>query len=235
VRPFRILLVEDNKDLLELVVKYLTLCNWQTMTAANEDECWRSLEQEKPDLILMDMLFPGADAFNLVKALKNDARYKQVPVMAITGLNTSKDKKRCMIAGCDGVLTKPFHLDELRRRIQCYINRNDSKEKVKTSMKTLKAHLAAVAVLVFLLSGCQAMTGKTAGQNIDDAAISTSVQATLTADKASNFTRIDVDTNNGVVYLNGNVQNSQQKTRAEELARVNGVKRVVNNLQVTSK
>jgi len=229
------LLVEDNQDLLELVVKYLRLCDWQTMTAANEDECWRSLEQEKPDLILMDMLFPGADAFDLVKALKNDPRYEEVPIIAITGLNTTKDKKRCMIAGCDGVLTKPFHLDELRRRIQCYINRNNSKGKVAMSMKTLKTHLAPV-VLVFLLSGCQAMTGKTAGQNIDDAGISTSVQATLTADKAANFTRIDVDTNNGVVYLNGNVQNSQQKTRAEELAhRVNGVKRVVNNLQVSSK
>ena len=103
-------------------------------------------------------------------------------------------------------------------------------------MKTLKTHFAAVAVLVFLLAGCQAMTGKTAGQNIDDAGIATSVQATLTADKASNFTRIDVDTNNGVVYLSGNVQSSQQKARAEELAqRVNGVKRVVNNLQVSSK
>jgi len=236
LRPFRILLVEDNQDLVELVVKYLTLCDWQTMTAADEEECWRCLEKEKPDLILMDMLFPGAEAFALVKAIKSDPRYGQVPVVAMTGLNTAKDKKRCMVAGCDGVLTKPFHLDELRRRVQCYVNKNNNSDKVGKSMKTLKTHFAAVAVLVFLLSGCQAMTGKTAGQNIDDAGISTSVQATLTADKASNFTRIDVDTNNGVVYLNGNVQNSQQKARAEELAqRVNGVKRVVNNLQVSSK
>jgi osmotically-inducible protein OsmY len=52
-------------------------------------------------------------------------------------------------------------------------------------------------------------------------------------DKAANLTRVDVDTNNGVVYLNGTVDSSAQKGRAEELARrVNGVAKVVNNLQV---
>jgi len=191
VRPFRILLVEDNQDLVELVVKYLTLCDWQTMAAGNEEECWRCLEQEKPDLILMDMLFPGAEAFALVRAIKNDPRFGQIPVMAMTGLNTAKDKKRCMVAGCDGVLTKPFHLDELRRRVQCYVNKNN-KDNVKKSVNTLKTHFAAVAVLVFLFSGCQALAGKTAGQNIDDRAISTSIQTTTTADSASNSTRVDV-------------------------------------------
>ena len=81
--------------------------------------------------------------------------------------------------------------------------------------------------------GCQAMTGRTAGQNVDHARISTAVQTTLTADKVSNFTRIDVDTTNGVVYLNGTVQSAEQKARAEQLAgRVDGVKKVVNNVQV---
>ena len=89
------------------------------------------------------------------------------------------------------------------------------------------------AMLILVLAGCQATTGRTAGQTVDDTTITTSVNATLTADKASNFTRIDVDTNRGVVSLNGIVQNSDQKARAERLAsRVDGVKQVVNNLQV---
>jgi hyperosmotically inducible periplasmic protein len=100
-------------------------------------------------------------------------------------------------------------------------------------MKKATRHIAAVALLTIALSGCQAMTGRTTGRNVDDAAITTSVQATLTSDKASNFTRIDVDTTNGVVYLNGTVQSAEQKARAEQLAgRVDGVKKVVNNLQV---
>jgi len=82
-------------------------------------------------------------------------------------------------------------------------------------------------------TGCQAMTGKTAGQNVDDATLTASVKAQLVADKAANLVRVDVDTNNGVVYLNGTVESGEQKDRAEQLAkRVDGVKRVVNNLQV---
>jgi hyperosmotically inducible protein len=100
-------------------------------------------------------------------------------------------------------------------------------------MKKITRHFAAIALLAFALAGCQAMTGRTAGQNVDDTRISTAVQATLTSDKASNFTRIDVDTTNAVVYLNGTVQSAEQKARAEQLAgRVSGVQKVVNNLQV---
>lgn len=90
-----------------------------------------------------------------------------------------------------------------------------------------------VVFAVMGLIGCQSMTGKTAGENISDASISTAVQSKLTSDRVSNFTRVDVDTERGVVNLSGVVQSSEQKARASELARqVNGVKRVNNNLQV---
>jgi hyperosmotically inducible protein len=95
--------------------------------------------------------------------------------------------------------------------------------------------IAAALLSSFLLS-CQAMTGKTAGQNVDDAAITTSVKSTLVADKVANLTRVDVDTNQGVVSLNGVVESADQKARAEQLARrVGGVKNVINNLQVQQK
>jgi len=77
------------------------------------------------------------------------------------------------------------------------------------------------------------MTGQSAGQYIDDTSITTSVKAKLTAEKAANFTRIDVDTNNQVVTLNGIVESADQKAKAEQLAReVGGVKSVKNNLQI---
>jgi hyperosmotically inducible protein len=96
--------------------------------------------------------------------------------------------------------------------------------------------LAVVAVILSLLSGCRAMTGKTTGQTVDDASITASVKSKLVADKAANLTRVDVDTNNGTVYLNGTVETPEQKTRAEQLAwQAGGVKAVVNNLQVQRK
>jgi hyperosmotically inducible protein len=77
------------------------------------------------------------------------------------------------------------------------------------------------------------MTGRTAGRNIDDLTITTSVKARLVADKLSNFTRIDVDTVNAVVSLNGLVESEHEKRRAEDIASlVDGVKQIVNDLQV---
>lgn len=93
--------------------------------------------------------------------------------------------------------------------------------------------LAPVVALIWLLAGCQALTGRTFGQSIDDANLTTAVNAQLVRDKASNFTRIDVDTNNGIVTLNGTVVSAEQRDRALEIARgVGGVKGVINNLQV---
>jgi hyperosmotically inducible periplasmic protein len=102
-------------------------------------------------------------------------------------------------------------------------------------MRPLKT-LLAVMLTVFSLAGCQAMTGKTAGQNVDDAALTTAVKTKLAADKLSSLTRVDVDTNNGTVSLNGVVESSDQKARAQELAsQVNGVNKVINNIQVQKK
>lgn len=91
----------------------------------------------------------------------------------------------------------------------------------------------AVAALVWTLSGCQALTGRTLGQNIDDTNVTAAVKTQLARDKISSLTRIDVDTNDGIVHLNGTVESSEQKSRAEQIARnVGGVKDVVNNLQI---
>lgn len=93
--------------------------------------------------------------------------------------------------------------------------------------------LAMMLVILLVGAGCQALTGRTVGENIDDATITASVKTKLVADRATNLTRVDVDTNNRVVYLNGTVESTEQRARAEQLAlQVNGVRNVVNNLEV---
>jgi hyperosmotically inducible periplasmic protein len=102
------------------------------------------------------------------------------------------------------------------------------------AMMSVALRTVAVAlVLAAAVAGCGSMTGKSAGTTVDDATISASVKSKLVADKAANLTRVDVDTNNGTVYLNGTVESAEQKSRAEQLAwQASGVKTVVNNLQV---
>jgi hyperosmotically inducible protein len=103
---------------------------------------------------------------------------------------------------------------------------------MNTMLRRSGAGLAVLAV-VLLLAACQSTTGRTLGENIDDAGITTTVKAKLAAEKIATLTRIDVDTNQGVVALNGTVQTESMKVRAEQIARqVKGVRDVINNLRV---
>ncbi|HEV8724260.1 MAG TPA: BON domain-containing protein [Candidatus Binatia bacterium] len=87
--------------------------------------------------------------------------------------------------------------------------------------------------LLLSVTGCTSLTGETAGQYVDDSTITASVKAKLVAEKVANLTRVDVDTTNSVVSLNGIVPSPDQKRHAEELAlQVSGVRRVENNLQI---
>ena len=88
-------------------------------------------------------------------------------------------------------------------------------------------------ILLGALSGCQSTAGKTVDQTINDAAITTAVETELTSDRLSDFPRINVDTERGVVSLGGVVWTEEQRVRAERLThQVKGVVRVKNKLQV---
>jgi hyperosmotically inducible protein len=90
--------------------------------------------------------------------------------------------------------------------------------------------------LLFFMTGCQAMTGQTMGETIDDSYITGAVKTQLASDKMVSLTRVEVETNNGIVYLTGQVQTAEQRSHIGSLAsQVKGVKQVVNNLQVINR
>jgi hyperosmotically inducible periplasmic protein len=94
--------------------------------------------------------------------------------------------------------------------------------------------LSITLVTVALVSGCAQLTGKSAGTNVDDAGITATVKTNLASERGmQTLTAIDVDTNRGVVSLNGVVESTAAKQRAANIAQqTSGVTRVVNNLQV---
>jgi len=100
-------------------------------------------------------------------------------------------------------------------------------------MRPFTRSLIVLALIAVVAAGCTGMTGKTAGENVDDATITAKVKTELAREKLSTLTRIDVDTDHGVVALNGVVDTSSMRLRAADVARqVRGVREVVNNLQV---
>jgi hyperosmotically inducible protein len=99
-------------------------------------------------------------------------------------------------------------------------------------VRGLKMMIVTLAA-VFLMNGCQAMTGATMGQNIDDGTLTSSVKTQLASDRLNTLSRVGVETNNAVVYLTGEVETAEQKSRVGSVAsQVTGVRQVVNNLQV---
>jgi hyperosmotically inducible periplasmic protein len=99
-------------------------------------------------------------------------------------------------------------------------------------IRAFRMFAVTLAVLCFM-TGCQALTGATLGENIDDGTLTSSVKTKLASDKLVTLTRVGVETNNGVVYLTGEVETAQQRSQIGSLASdVKGVKKVVNNLQV---
>ena len=97
---------------------------------------------------------------------------------------------------------------------------------------TYRALTIALALAV-LATGCQSLTGRTFGQNVDDKRMVATVKTKLAADRMRNLTWVHLDANNGDVYLNGNAETPEDKLRAEEIARrVNGVREVVNHIEV---
>jgi osmotically-inducible protein OsmY len=90
--------------------------------------------------------------------------------------------------------------------------------------------LSVTLVVVALVSGCTALTGKSAGTNVDDAGITASVKTNLASERGmQTLTSIDVDTNRGIVSLNGVVESVDIARQTE------GVKSVVNNLQIATR
>jgi hyperosmotically inducible protein len=100
-------------------------------------------------------------------------------------------------------------------------------------MRSLTNALAVLGIILLALTGCQSMTGETAGENIDDTSITTAVKAKLAADKAATLTQVGVETNLRTVHLTGVVASDALRQRAGDLASsVKGVREVKNDIQV---
>jgi hyperosmotically inducible periplasmic protein len=100
-------------------------------------------------------------------------------------------------------------------------------------MSRVLTSLSVVLVLLSLSTGCRSTTGQSIGENVDDKVITGTVKSRLVAERTKSLTSVDVDTNQGVVYLKGTVATPEQRAEAERIARtVNGVRQVVNNLTI---
>jgi twitching motility two-component system response regulator PilH len=115
-----ILLVDDSKTELQYMSDLLTKRGYSVRTAENGEEAMRRLGEEKPDLILMDVVMPGQNGFQLTRAITRDPRFVNVPVIMCTSKNQETDKVWGMRQGARDYIVKPVDADELVSKIKAF-------------------------------------------------------------------------------------------------------------------
>src|SRR6266481_8206353 len=115
-----ILIVDDNRDVQRLVTEYLTENDFRVVTANNGREALFVARQEKPDLILLDIMMPELDGYDFVRIYRKE---RDTPIILLTAKVEESDKVIGLELGADDYVTKPFGMAELVARIRAVLRR----------------------------------------------------------------------------------------------------------------
>ena len=116
----KVLVVDDSKTELMFLTDVLQKQGMQVRTAENAEEAMRRLAEDKPDLILMDVVMPGQNGFQLTRAITRDPQFANVPVIMCTSKNQETDRVWGMRQGASDYVVKPVNPDELLRKIKAF-------------------------------------------------------------------------------------------------------------------
>jgi twitching motility two-component system response regulator PilH len=116
----KILLVDDSKTELHHLSEMLGKRGYSVRTAENADEAMRRLGEDKPDLILMDIVMPGQNGFQLTRSITRDPRFADVPVIMCTSKSQETDRVWGMRQGARDYIVKPVDADELVGKIRAF-------------------------------------------------------------------------------------------------------------------
>lgn len=142
---YKILIVDDDKTIVEFLQIFLIKEGYEVKFSYNGEEALNKIENEKFDLILMDIMMPKIDGFEAIKRIR---RLTNIPIIFLTAKDNQQDKIKGFISGCDDYITKPFDLVELSLRMSAILKRvstgvveeNEDLIKVKDLELNLKEH-----------------------------------------------------------------------------------------------
>jgi DNA-binding response OmpR family regulator len=114
----KVLIVEDNQENKDLLVYFLKPKGYHISTVADGLQALESVKKEKPDIVLLDIMLPKMNGFEVCQKLKEDAETKSIPILMITALKDLKDKIKALDVGADDFISKPFENVELLARVK---------------------------------------------------------------------------------------------------------------------
>ncbi|MBQ6478744.1 MAG: response regulator transcription factor [Erysipelotrichaceae bacterium] len=123
--------VEDDRSIRELIVYTLKISGFDAQGFENADSLLVALEKNNPELILLDIMLEGKDGLQILKELKADERYKDIPVIMATARTSEFDKVIGLDSGADDYLAKPFGMMEMVSRVKAVLRRSHKETKIR--------------------------------------------------------------------------------------------------------
>lgn len=121
--PVRVLVADDEDDVRDLVVYRLSRSGYDVVEALDGEEAFRLATEQTPDLIVLDVMMPRIDGYELTRRLRAEPATSRVPVILLTARTQENDVSQGFEAGADDYLKKPFNPDELVARVRAVLGR----------------------------------------------------------------------------------------------------------------
>ena len=134
--------VEDDRNIRELLVYTLSTTGYQAQGFDSGKELFQELKNNRPELILLDIMLPGEDGYAILDKLKANSSTKEIPVIMVTAKGAEFDKVKGLDAGADDYITKPFGMMEFLARVKAVLRRSGQKQGEK------ERHCGSLTILV---------------------------------------------------------------------------------------
>jgi len=117
----KIMVVDDDEEFTNLYKEYLKMVGFEAVSENRSSKAMELACVEKPDVFVLDLMMPEPNGFQLCRMLRADDNFKRTPIIIVTALTDLDSKLVAMGAGANDYLTKPFHIDELKSRINALL------------------------------------------------------------------------------------------------------------------
>ncbi|MFA5089439.1 MAG: response regulator transcription factor [Candidatus Omnitrophota bacterium] len=131
----KILIVDDEKDLVKLIAFHMTIAGYEAFSAKNGIEALEISEQENPDLIILDIMLPRIDGWEVCRRLRQNPHLNNIPIIMLSALSGVEDKLRGFDLGIDDYVTKPFSPRELVVRVKRVLARSKNKNSIPKTIR----------------------------------------------------------------------------------------------------
>jgi CheY-like chemotaxis protein len=137
-RKVKILVVDDYAENVELLQKLLTADGYEVSTAYNGDEALREVEKDKPTLILLDIMMPKMDGYQVCEALRSDENTKDIPIIFVTGKTEVKDWTHAIFnVGVNSYITKPINPKKFLDKVKSVLKMKQSRDNWRKTRENL--------------------------------------------------------------------------------------------------